>query len=87
MAQIIVELSDEAAAVAEKHAKELGYPDAADWAFELLRNFAATREDALYTRQRHLGEQNALFGASKREQLDSALRAAAGTPAETKPAA
>lgn len=76
MATIIVKLSDAAKAIAERHAIELGYDGAADWAFELLRNYAATREDAMYTRM-HTGEHNTIFGRSKREQNDLAARAAA----------
>jgi hypothetical protein len=69
VAQIAIELPDPAKAQAEKHAKEIGYEDAADLAFELLRNHVATREDALYTRC-HLGELNQAFGRSRREALD-----------------
>ena len=73
MAQIVIELSDEAAAQADKHAKELGYEDAADWWFELGRNYTATREDQLYTRC-HIGEHNKTFGPSRREAKDQKAR-------------
>lgn len=73
MARIVITLSDEAKALAEKHAGELGYEHAGDWAFELLRNYAATREDALYHRM-HTGEHNPVFGCSKREAKDRARR-------------
>jgi hypothetical protein len=73
MTTITIDLPDEAAAIAEKHAKELGYESAADWAFELLRNYAATREDALYTRM-HPGEHNQVFGRSRRELRDVVAR-------------
>lgn len=76
MATITITLPDDAAACAEKHARELGYEDAADWAFEMLRNYAALREDALYTRM-HAGEQNPVFGRSRREQADWDAREAA----------
>lgn len=74
MAKITISLSDEAKALAEKHAVELGYEDAADWAFELLRNYAAQREDGLYRRM-HIGEHNEVFGRSRREQADADHRA------------
>lgn len=73
MAKIVIEIPDAAATLVEKHAKELGYPHAADYAFELLRNHCAQREDALYTRM-HIGEQNPVFGRSKREAADLARR-------------
>jgi hypothetical protein len=76
MKKITIELPDEAAVIAEKHARELGYDDASDWAFELLRNYAATREDALYHRM-HPGEHNTVFGRSRREQADIERRAEA----------
>ena len=76
MARLIMELSDEASALAEKHALELGYPNAADYAFELLRNYVAQREDELYTRM-HAGELNPVFGRSAREQADFDRRKAA----------
>lgn len=73
MAKIVIKLSDAAAALAEKHAQELGYESAADWAFELLRNHATSREDALYMRM-HTGELNPVFGRSNRETTDHARR-------------
>lgn len=73
MATITITLTPAAKAIAEKHAKELGYPSAGDWAFELLRNYAASREDQLYQRM-HPGEHNPVFGRSKREQADLAER-------------
>jgi Arc/MetJ-type ribon-helix-helix transcriptional regulator len=76
MAKITITLPDTAAEIAEKHARELGYEDASDWVFELLRNYAATREDALYTRM-HPGEHNPVFGRSRREIKDAERRAAA----------
>lgn len=75
MATIGIDVSDAALALANKHATELGYVDASDWAFELLRNFVATREDSLYVRM-PTGEQNPVFGRSKREQFDFDKRAA-----------
>lgn len=76
MAVITIKLNDEAKALAEKHAAELGYHDAADLAFELLRNHCAARHDALYERM-HIGEHNHVFGRSRREQDDFDRREAA----------
>lgn len=76
MAQIIIDnLPDAAKALADKHARELGYEDAGVWAFELVRNFAAEREDRLYMRM-PTGESNPVFGRSRREQFDFDKRAA-----------
>lgn len=89
MATITIKLSDEAKALAERHAKELGYQDAADWAFELLRNYCAQRHDALYERM-HPGELNPVFGRSRREEKDRMAREEAEARqarAQDKPAA
>lgn len=88
MAEIVIKLSNEASAQAEKHAKELGYEDAADWWFELGRNHTAEREDRLYTRC-HIGEHNQTFGRSRREARDLKKREdqAAKEAAEAKRAA
>lgn len=74
MAEIVIKLPNEAAKEqAEKHARELGYEGADDLAFELLRNYTATREDQLYTRC-HIGEHNVTFGRSRREHADHERR-------------
>lgn len=76
MAMLVIDLPDDALALVEKHARELGYDTAADYGFELVRNPVATREDAHYARM-HAGEHNHVFGRSKREKMDLAAREAA----------
>jgi hypothetical protein len=80
MAKLVLDLSDAALTLATKHAKELGYADAADWAYELLRNYVTLREDQRGKRM-HTGELNPIFGRSHREAADFERRQAA----ESKP--
>jgi hypothetical protein len=75
VAKIVIDISEAALKLATKHAKQLGYADPADWAYELLRNFVAQREDQT-GRRMHGGELNPIFGRSHREMADFQHRAA-----------